>query len=102
MRTVRTSQAVPAPLRDASTYVFLNRQVNRDIEGPTNASGFRRVNNCLIAGGYLMSSRTDHTTVSLKISIYSTQYYITMQRAPGSINEEKVRSKTTSKPAPNG
>ena len=48
--TVRTSHAVPAPFRRASAYVFLNRQFNRDTEGPAKASGLRRVNSCLIVG----------------------------------------------------
>jgi hypothetical protein len=49
--TVRTSHAVPAPFKRASAYVFLNRQFNRDTEGPAKAPGLPRVNSCLIVGG---------------------------------------------------
>jgi hypothetical protein len=64
--TVRTSHAVPAPFRCASPYVFLNRQVNLDVEGPAKASGFRRANNRLIVGGYLMSSQSDQRPAPAK------------------------------------
>jgi hypothetical protein len=79
--TVRISHAVPAPFRRASAYVFLNRQFNRDFEGPAKASGLRRVNSCLTVRGIsnhrLMGSQTGQRSSDTDLKNVKIQFIVT-------------------------